>query len=818
MSAKPRRPHLRAGLPNAIRCALLFGTLLTGSVLAQSPGEDKVTAVTPNPQVQIAADGLHFSYKGQPFFPVGMYGGAIHQTNAASGHPGTSFNAFLNRLHSLGLNYTRAWIHWGVRQGPAAKADPAEWDYRQIHPYNRDPSAGNAIDGEPKFNLNSINDEWLNLIENAVQEAGRKNIVLQIPLFDCWHVEYQFGTDYYVAQNNTSIAVAGMQEWLTGVKADGSPSPVRAYQAALVNKVLDRLVDEPNVVFETCNETPDGHQGFDQFVSRLITDRSPGHLVLPTHMPVHETVAGHRLPSVGQTNPAALNSFRNQLISQINSYNPKQPHISDNDYDSLDWGWAAGRDFVRRKAWAAFTAGGHMNFFLDGVDRENIAAVPNLDDAMADAQLIARLPALILAASGNQSVVRYDGMTALSGRVADPDNNWAFGRNGQYFVYLVPTAANPRTVTLLQSAANRVARWIDPRNRQVMAAATPEPGSNGNTFRVPSSPGADWVLFVDELMPPPAANHGLRLTYRPAGSPVGSNQQTLFNTPTPAPAVSIDYDETLGNFEQRAGGICHRGYQNPDYVELQYEGQGFESCTFRTSTSQNPVACPAGLVSALLAGQTVVLSTDEYAIDPATCLRKQPLSANVQRGVPAWWELSFQHGGQTHTRRATIVKDTVQVPYRVLVGKYRPAATAGQTMTVSSLAAPPAVGYHYNQSLGNFEQRPGGRCADGSNNSSYVRLSFAGDAFDSCTFRTSFDGSNPPAMPCSAGLRDHLINGGEIIIGTDAYEPVAGNTTCPVQFSGTPRAPIGSTHWIELNFSKAGQPTQTRRLNITRTP
>lgn len=818
MSAMPRRPHhLRAGLPNAIRWSLLFGSLVTGTALAQSLGPDKVTAVTPNPQVQIAADGLHFTYKGQPFFPVGMYGGAIHQTNDASGKPRASFFSFLGRLHTLGLNYSRAWIHWGVRQGPDDQADRNEWTYRQVHPYNRDPSATNAIDGAPKFNLNSINDEWLDLIEDAVEEAESKNIILQIPLFDCWHIENQFATDYYTAQNNTTIAVSGMQEWLTGFKADGTPSPVRTYQAALVNKVLDRLVDEPNVVFETCNETPDGHQGFDAFVSRLITDRSPAHLVLPTHMPVHETVAGHRLPSIGQTNPASLNEFRNQLINQINNYNPKQPHISDNDYDSLDWGWSAGRDFVRRKAWAAFTAGGHMNFFLDGVDREVIATVPSLDLAMADAQLIARLPALIATDSGQQSIVRYDGMTALSNRAADPANNWVFGRNGQYFVYLVPTSENPRTVTLLQSAANRVARWIDPRRSVAMAVATPQAGSNGNTFSAPTN-GQDWVLFVEELLPPPQANHGLRLTYRPAGSPVGTNADTVFNTATPGPAVAIDYDETLGNFEQRIGGICHRGYQNSDYVEMKYEGQGFESCTFRTSTSQNPAACSAGLVSALLSGQKIVLSTDEYAIDPGSCLRRQPLSVNVQSGTPAWWEVTFQHNGQSHTRRASIVKQTAQVPYRVLVGKYVPTVNAAPTMTVSSLSAPPPVGYHYNQSLGNFEQRTGGRCANGSNNPTYVRLAFAGDAFDSCTFRTSFDGSDPPAMPCSTGLRDHLISGGEIVIGTDAYKPVAGNSTCPVQFSSTPHAPIGSTHWIELNFSKTGQATQTRRLYINRTP
>ena len=101
------------------------------------------------------------------------------------------------------------------------------------------------------------------------------------------------------------------------------------------------------------------------------------------------------------------------------------------------------------------------------------------------------------------------------------------------------------------------------------------------------------------------------------------------------------------------------------------------------------------------------------------------------------------------------------------VASYKPSAAGDRAELVSETDAPMEFGFYFDETLGNFTERPGGSCNSGQDNDTYLTMQFLGESFDSCTYQGSWD---QQPQTCSDGLRQALISGAEIIIGTDDYE------------------------------------------------
>ena len=118
----------------------------------------------------------------------------------------------------------------------------------------------------------------------------------------------------------------------------------------------------------------------------------------------------------------------------------------------------------------------------------------------------------------------------------------------------------------------------------------------------------------------------------------------------------------------------------------------------------------------------------------------------------------------------------------------------------------PTQEFFYDSSLGNFEERPGGACQNGSNNYSYVKLTYDGPPMSSCSFETH---NTSGSTPCSQALVDYLNAGNELTINTDniAIDPA----TCEPVIPTTGVCGPGEYCWLLLDMVIDGE-TQRRSV------
>ncbi len=490
---KPKEPILKP-------VALFLLLLLTFLAL---PHGSAAQSSSPVPQI-LGSDHRRFVKDGAPWFPLGFYGAALNMTNGEWDHytatcqdggrdvapperaARCAFQTFVDRLQANGLNYVRAWANWGaIPVGSTA----AEWDYRIVHPYQRSSIPG-AIDGGNKFDLDApINPVYLQLLKDEVDYAASKGVVVQIVLFDGWHVANQAGRDYYKAANNvTSDEKAGHVDWATTADWTNPTHAVAKYQKRLVAAVVGALRNRPNIIWETCNEdqtknvsTPStAVSSWDQSIGTEIAlaDSNPPHLIMPIDLPEHRTVAGYRTPA--PSSAESVEAMHNRLRDTQHGWD--LPLITDND--CCDPALGDYGDIPREKAWGALTAGAHTNFFID-----HIAIVKDLMNNRSDIDRGMREVGNVNRFLTSAGVDLVD-MVPSDDKIVGGTGAWAYARpNDEFVVYLRKAGNQAPSVTLSALPNGFVAKWFDPRGSTAPFLAT-----GGPTFTAPTS--GDWVLHV----------------------------------------------------------------------------------------------------------------------------------------------------------------------------------------------------------------------------------------------------------------------------------------------------------------------------------
>lgn len=424
-------------------------------------------------------DPHRLAMNGALWWAAGYYpGAALNMTGDDYGGDHDAYNqAFIDLAAQHGINLFRIWINWGnLGAGDG-------WDNHILHPYPR-PGPGLAADGEPRLDLDQFNPDYFDLIERSVTYARQRGVVVQVMLLDCWHVGYgeSYGfhdLDYFKGPNNTNgVDFSTEAEWL-------DPSgTIFSYNAAFVEQVVETIGDQPNIIWETCNEKrlgspPDdpstwAQDPFHAALADVIRAREtalayPSHLIMPVDLPEHRTVAGHRTPTNGRPDPESIDDMHDRLATVQFGWN--LPLISDNDCcpgepDAV---------FVRRKAWAALTAGAHVDVFNNEAYLAAVLASQNTADGM-------RWVALTRAFIADLGVDLV-GMVPLDATV--DSGAYAFGRAGDEYV-IYQRSGDAFAVTGLPATYS--ATWFNPRDGATQAA-TPGP-----TFTPPTT--ADWVLHV----------------------------------------------------------------------------------------------------------------------------------------------------------------------------------------------------------------------------------------------------------------------------------------------------------------------------------
>lgn len=479
-----------AGSTSVATAGSTGGTATTAATTAVTTGSTTDTTTGGDPIAEPPAihpdDPHRLTRGGALWVPVGYYpGAALNMTGPDYGGDFLAYDTeLLDRLGDRGVDLMRVWINWGNLGNKEAPVED-QWDRHIHHPFLRT-GPGDAIDGMPRVDVTKIDPAYLDLLEAAVDHAASRGVVLQLILLDCWHagfgLQYGFGElDYFAAGNNVNgLSFADEDEWLA---VDG---PIFAANRALALAVVERIGDRDNLIWETCNEKKAGDHSnpsasaadpFHSALAAAIHAREdalgyPRHLVIPVDLPEHRTVAGHKTPTNGAPGEESVAAMHDRLAGEQWAWS--RPLISDNDC----CGGEPDADLIRRKAWAALTAGAHVDVFNNELFKAAVVGNQNTDAGMRYVGLVG-------------AFVRDLGVDLVGMAPADDlvtGEAWALARldpGREEFVVYAPKGG---ALTVSDLPAAVTATWFGPRDGSTLDAG------DGPDFVAPD--GEDWALHI----------------------------------------------------------------------------------------------------------------------------------------------------------------------------------------------------------------------------------------------------------------------------------------------------------------------------------
>ncbi|MHC4445723.1 MAG: PKD domain-containing protein [Planctomycetota bacterium] len=418
-------------------------------LLAQPAGTPQIDPLDPH----------RFIVDGQQWYPSGSYPNLAALTVRTDGLSLTTYHQTLhNKLQANGLNYYRCVFTFGQ---PYAGSKNAE-----TLPYNRSSTPG-AADGGNKFDLSSWNAAHFTYWRNVVEDAGNKGLVVQFCILESWHINkwdhgggWGLKYDFYIGQNNINGLDVGTEaNWHSTTHA------VYDYQKAIVRKVVDELGDLPNIIWEVCNEPKPYYYSWamplgDYLKSYELSSRGYNHVCMPVDLPDHQYCPGNQ-------NVSDIPLLHTDLVARFSS---NEVLIADNDTGTH----YLNKHNRRKRAWAAFSAGAHNDYFQLSMGELSTLNSADIAEGM---QYMGYVHQFISAFS-----VNLGGMVPSDGLVS---NGWCYARSGdEYIIYLI--SGGSTTVSNLPASYD--AYWFNPRTAVITDAGT------GPTFTPPF--GDDASLHI----------------------------------------------------------------------------------------------------------------------------------------------------------------------------------------------------------------------------------------------------------------------------------------------------------------------------------
>lgn len=200
---------------------------------------------------------------GEAVWLTGSHTWATLQERRLEETPEFDYEAYLDWMVGFGHNFLRLWTweHPTWMQFTDRRIRYYPTIYERTGP-------GEALDGEPRFDLTRFNDAWLTRLRQRVELAGRKGIYVSVMFFQGFSVDKTGGSPHQTIafrshpynQHNNVNGLNGSPEFPdTGVQIHTLQVPeVTAYQKAFVGKVLDTVGDMDHVLYEIANEAHSG--------------------------------------------------------------------------------------------------------------------------------------------------------------------------------------------------------------------------------------------------------------------------------------------------------------------------------------------------------------------------------------------------------------------------------------------------------------------------------------------------------------------------------------------------------------------------------
>jgi len=338
----------------------------------------------------------------------------------------------------------------------------------------------------------------------------------------------------------------------------------------------------------------------------------------------------------------------------------------------------------------------------------------------------------------------------------------------------------------------------------------PDPGFTGvDTFRyrIFDESGQTAEAEVTVTVTGSGTPTDVRLVAEYAPAPGAGRIEFASVTDNP-PVFNYYHDPNLGIFEERPGGLCDNGSENPTYLKVWIEAnETIDSCEYQASWDASPTPCSPDILARINNGESFIINTDNVQYLPGSCGETaDPAQPHAPPFVDQWIQAAFWIDGQRYDRRLDFRKGWQVYNVRFLAS-YVPAPGAARVI-YESIEANPAdvIDYYYDEGLGAFEERPGGICYNGQNNPTYFQVALKSDLpIQACNFQASWD--NQP-LECWASVRDDLNDGLWIVLNTD--EIGISPTTCQPPAPPDPWVLPGVEHHLRVTFFVNGQAYERR--------
>jgi hypothetical protein len=190
----------------------------------------------------------YFLFRGKPAILIGSteHYGAVMNLDF-------DYIKYLDELASSGLNVTRTFS--GVYVEPAGafgiqKNTMAPAPERYICAWARSSEPGYANGGN-KFDLSKWDGAYFSRLKDFVNEAGKRNIVVELDLFSNFYDTIQWKlSPLYVQNNINGIGNIQDQKEILSLRHP----EIMDFQEKMVRKIIYELKDFDNLYYEVCNE------------------------------------------------------------------------------------------------------------------------------------------------------------------------------------------------------------------------------------------------------------------------------------------------------------------------------------------------------------------------------------------------------------------------------------------------------------------------------------------------------------------------------------------------------------------------------------
>jgi hypothetical protein len=394
-----------------------------------------------------------------------------------------NYTTYLNYLQSSNFNFTRLWT-W-----EQSAWEPWSTDKVTFSPtiYARSSTPG-ALDGGNKFDLNQFNQDYFDLLRSRVEQARQAGLYVSVMLFEGWSVGTKPGQPGNPWPGHPFAGANNINGVNGDMNGDGIGSEIEtqqfwgtqmgdrvwAYQKAYIDKVVDTVGNQPNVIFEIGNEMNGDSFGFQNAVIPEIHNREQQdgfarHLTWMT------------FPWPGGNNNALFSSAAD--IVAPNGYFDPAPAtgnkvvISDTDHI-----YGMGGD--QRWVWYNFTRGMNIAYMDD------MAGTPLNGKAPQGWQVDARRAMTETAHWAERIDLRH--MLPYGTTVASSGHVLANLAGGEYLAF--DPAGGSLTLNNL-AAGTYAVEWMDVNTNTTVASANVTTGAGNRTLQSPFG-GHDAVLHL----------------------------------------------------------------------------------------------------------------------------------------------------------------------------------------------------------------------------------------------------------------------------------------------------------------------------------